>query len=221
MAESTSYPQIPSTVWWGARAVLNKTPRISLDETALGVELGVQTAAARQYVTELKRVGLLDENYKATDLAHRWRMPDTYSDAVSEIIERAYGDGLLTIAPTVDDRSKAIDWFQRQGLGEGSARNKAATYFLIASSVPADAPAKPAVSTGQQRTKRAAKVAKPETTSDAGDTIHRKSAAGMQVIGSFPINLNLQIHISADASVDQIEAIFSSMQKYLGNARVS
>jgi hypothetical protein len=30
-----------------------------------------------------------------------------------------------------------------------------------------------------------------------------------------PLNVNVQIHISADASSEQIEAIFANMKKYL------
>jgi hypothetical protein len=223
MSEISSFPQIPTTVWWGVRNLLNKTPRATISEDALGVELGVQPAAARQYVAELKRVHILNEESKATDLAHKWRMSDTYAEAVSEILDNCYGEGLRTVAPDIADRAKAIDWFQRQGLGEGSARNKAATYFLISSSEPGEAPSRQAPS-AQSKPRRSAEPSKatPQATQKSENGEEKAGSQSSDALqGAFPINLNLQIHISADASTDQIDAIFSSMRKHLGNARLS
>lgn len=220
MADINSFPQIPTTVWWGVRSLLNKTPRAIVSEDFLGVELGVQPAAARQYVAELKRVGILNDDGRATDLAHKWRMPDTYPEAVTEMLESSYGEGLRTVAPSSSDRAKAIDWFQRQGLGEGSARNKAATYFLIASPEPGESPGRAATANGQKhRAPKAHTSAAPAAASPA--TARRATAADDGTSGMLPINLNLQIHISADASMDQIDAIFSSMRRHLGHARLS
>ncbi len=64
MAEKISYPQIPSTVWWGVRSILQRTPGATIDERLLGVQLGVQEAASRQYIAELKRVGILNDDNK-------------------------------------------------------------------------------------------------------------------------------------------------------------
>lgn len=66
MAEKASYPQIPSTVWWGVRRLLQRSPNAVIDERTLGVDLEVQEAAARQYLAELKRVGILNDDNKAT-----------------------------------------------------------------------------------------------------------------------------------------------------------
>jgi len=51
--------------------MLQKTPRATVDERMLGVQLGVQEAAAKQYIVELKNVGILDENCHATDLGSK------------------------------------------------------------------------------------------------------------------------------------------------------
>lgn len=219
MADGSSFPQIPTTVWWGVRALLNKTPNAAITDDLLGVELQVQPAAARQYVTELKRVGLLNENNRATELANKWRMADTYADAVESILRSSYGEGLLTIAPSPADRAKAVDWFQRQGLGEGAAKNKAATYFLLASPEPGESPRRAATG-GAPRSRSARKTVstdKPAVSVPTNDAERGSAQHG----GVFPVNLNLQIHISAEATIDQIDAIFESMRKHLGNATLS
>lgn len=225
MADIPSYPQIPATVWWGVRSILNKTPRIAISEDLLGIELSVQPAAARQYVTELKRVGLLTEENRASDLAHKWRMDETYQDAVAEILEASYGEELLAVAPSPIDRTRAIAWFQRQGLGEGSARNKAATYVLIASALPGEAAPRSGNAVAQKPKAVKFKEAKAPANTAPANNVHVEKAGegGVEQQGGsiFPVNLNLQIHISADASVDQIDAIFGSMRKHLGNARLS
>ncbi len=67
MAEKIRFPQIPSTVWWGVRSILQKTPNVTVDERLLSVQLGVQEAAARAYVNELRSVGPPDMNTLTID----------------------------------------------------------------------------------------------------------------------------------------------------------
>lgn len=218
MAENASYPQIPATVWWGVRAILNKTPRATINEDLLGVELSVQPAAARQYVSELRRVGILNDENRATDLAHKWRISDTYSEAVADILASCYDDSLRSVAPSLVEKSKAVDWFMRQGLGEGAARNKAATYFLIASPEPGESPQRQGGGTQPKAKRTKSTTKKPASQESSLDATDKRN---VEASGIFPVNLNLQIHISADATSEQIESIFSAMRKHLGNAKLS
>jgi len=215
MAEKNSYPQIPTTVWWGVRAILNRSPKATIDDTFLSVELGVQAAAAKQYVAELKRVGILDDNNKATETANKWRLADTYEEAVREITEYAYPQSLRDVSPPeAPDRDKATSWFERQGLGSGAARNKAATYLMISSHEPGDSPKSGNAGSAkktQPTSKTTERVASKKTVSRPTN----KEGAGSST--QFPLNINLQIHIGADASAEQIDSIFSAMKKYLSN----
>jgi hypothetical protein len=99
MVDKPSYPQIPSTVWWGVRGILQRTPSATINERTLGVELNVQETAAKQYLTELKRVGILNDENKATPLAQKWRHDETYVEAIDEILRETYPEGLTQIAP--------------------------------------------------------------------------------------------------------------------------
>src|SRR6266478_6446475 len=115
MAEKNRYPQIPSTVWWGVRSILQRTPNATVDERFLSVQLGVQEAAARQYIAELKSVGILTDEGKATALAQKWRLDDTYAEAVGELLTSVYPEGLLQVAPPADaDRQRIVSWFLRE-----------------------------------------------------------------------------------------------------------
>src|SRR3546814_2184735 len=84
MADKNRYPQIPSTVWWGVRSILQRSPSTTIDERMLGVQLGVQEAAARAYLNELRSVGIITDEGKATPLAQKWRLDESYPDRSEE-----------------------------------------------------------------------------------------------------------------------------------------
>lgn len=223
MTEKVRYPQIPSTVWWGVRSILQKTPNVTLDERLLGVQLEVQEGAARAYITELKNVGLLTEDCKATPLAQRWRLDDTYSEAAKEILASSYPEGLLHIAPPGDaERQKIVSWFLREGLGQGAAGNKAATYLLISSPSPNEAPRQNSKGGQSEGVTKARPKRSSPTETKASETASKTtedipSEGGRPRLGkdAFPLNINVQIHISADAGTEQIESIFQAMRRYL------
>lgn len=229
MADKTRYPQIPSTVWWGVRAILQKTPSATVDERLLGVQLGVQEAAARAYINELKSVGILTEDSKASPLAQKWRLDDSYAEAVTEIVEEVYPEGLRHLAPPGEaERTKVVSWFLREGLGQGAAGNKAATYLLLSSLTPNEAPkptskasveasAKPRQAKGPPmlKTKNGATNLDDQSKQDDQEKGSRRARTGVETM---PLNVNVQIHISADAGSEQIESIFQAMRRYLYDA---
>lgn len=227
MADSNSFPQLPSRVWWGVRAILNRTPRAVLDERFLSVELGVQETAARQYVAELKRAGILNDEGKATPLAQRWRIDDSYSEAVQEILSRSYPEGLLQVAPPGQaDRSKIVAWFTREGLGAGTAANKAATYLLLGAAAPSESTSR---SQGGAKPDSNRKIRKGENAKSQplaasevrSAAIRPPPLSGTRASEPLPLNVNVQIHIGADASSDQIDNIFSAMRRYLYNDEIN
>jgi hypothetical protein len=178
-------------------------------------------------------VGIVTDEGKATELAHLWRLDESYPEAVTELVSATYPDSLVHIAPPGEaERQKVVTWFKREGLGEGAAGNKAATYLLLSSPTPNEAP-KPAAKAGQgdsaagaRPTRRqatnsrrpAAVVETPASTKGGGERSDTTAARGPE---SFPLNVNVQIHISADAGTEQIESIFQAMRRYLYDAPAS
>jgi hypothetical protein len=227
LAEKSRYPQIPGTVWWGVRAILNKTPNVTVNERLLAIQLNVQEVAAKQYIAELIFVGILNEDLKATPLANKWRLDGTYKTAIEELNQAIYPQGLRDTAPQSEgDRQKAISWFQHEGLGQGAARNKAATYFLLGTQDPNEAPPKPISIRANSEDDRSVapkretqRGSKPNpTASKDGDGSANRGSSGTD---SIPLNVNVQIHISADAGSEQIESIFSAMRRYLYDKQTS
>jgi hypothetical protein len=213
MTDKNSYPQIPSTVWWGMRGILQRTPNATIDDRFLSVHLNVQEAAARQYLAELKRVGLLTDEGKATPVAVKWRSDETYWAAVQELLKGVYPPGLLQVAPPEDaQRDKVVSWFMKEGLGSGTAGNKAATYLLIATRNANEAPGRTTSTSPKTPTEKArGSKAPPEKQRHT----RQQSDTGSRKVDSMPLNVNVQIHISADATGEQIESIFSAMRRYL------
>jgi hypothetical protein len=221
--DKNRFPQIPATVWWGVRSILNRTPNAVLDERFMAIQLSVQEAAAKQYIAELTSVGILNEDRKATPLALDWRLDSSYHDAVEKLVKSVYPQSLLDLAPHEEgDRQKATSFFMREGLGQGAAGNKAATYFLIGAKNPNESPvrnptkAKPNGGTSGVVPEQGAVVQKRAIPSAKKQGDQKYTASN-----SIPLNVNVQIHISADAGTEQIEAIFSAMKRYLNDTQAS
>ena len=215
MAEKNRYPQIPSTVWWGLRSILQRTPTATIDERLLGVQLDVQEAGARAYLAELKAVALITEEGKVTPLGQKWRLDESYSDAVRELIENNYPEGLINVAPAGEgDRQKVVSWFMREGLGQGAAGNKAATYLLLGTLNPNEPPTRGAGRSNEDGS-RVSPVRRPPNSPDKKSVSPETRRSRASVPDQLPLNINVQIHISADAGVEQIEAIFLAMRRYL------
>jgi hypothetical protein len=214
---SQSFPQIPSTVWTGVWSMLSSAPSRKIDESVLAIELNVQRTAARQYLNELGRLGLFGDDGSATALGDRWRMDGNDRDVILEILQTAYPRELIELAPPERlDREKIVRWFKAQKLGEGAAKNKAATYVRIASGVSSDSGEKPAPTKRTPRLRAAA--ASTEVPSKPQSTARPAPATWA---GAPSLNVNIQIHIGADATADQIDSIFGSMAKHFGDAQVS
>lgn len=218
MAEIGNYPQLPRSVWRGVWDILRKTPNRKLDEKALAAELGVQPTAAKAYSRELAKLGILNDDCYPTELAKLWRQDGQDTDIIDQILELAYPVELRELAPRDSlDRDKVVRWFMNEGLGEGSAKNKTATFLMVSSGISeedssaAATPRRPSPPANQP-IKTRAKGASRDVSKGGGEDGNDLSGSGTR--RKPDLNINIQIHISADASAEQIDAIFSSMRRY-------
>lgn len=160
MAESVSYPQIPSTVWSGVWKILHDSPSRRIDDAVLAIELDVQRTAAKQYLKELQRLGLFNEDGSTSDLAKEWRQDGDNPDVIDKLLHKSYPLELRELAPPNNlDRDKIVRWFVSQGLGAGSAKNKAATYIRVATGVSSSDP-KPTTGSNNKVSQSSAPIAR-------------------------------------------------------------
>lgn len=157
---------------------------------------------------ELEKLGIINADGQPTDLADAWRQDANDPKVIASVLETAYPDSLRQLAPPGDlDREKVVRWFQGEKLGIGAAKNKAATYLMVASGMTHESP-RPSPTNGPKklRERAAAKVEMPAR-------VRRESPRSREAPKP-QLAVNVQIHISADASTEQIDAIFSAMRRY-------
>lgn len=220
----TGYPMIPESNWWGIRSQFNKTLPSAVSVNYLKTLLGLTTdQAAKNLISPLKTLGVLEEDGSPAELANLWRTDSTYAQACETMLKSTYPQELLDLFPDKDyDRNKVKEWFKTTGkLGE-SAANKATSLFALLKSAEIKAAVGSAQGTGKKaKTTKKAKtpitqpVAQEEVTAQHDEVLSTEGASPIKQLPQMAMHIDLQIHISPDASPEQIDAIFASMAKHL------
>ncbi len=228
--ENVSYPIIPVKQWWKLRKSFeNKIPSV-VTLSYLATLLGMQENSARTNILRpLAIMGIIDAEGKPTDLARRWRDNDEYLAMCHEIRDAIYPDELRAIAPGPSiDRSTVESWFLRKtGVGKNTAKKMAAVYELLTeadSSKEDDGPKavivpKTSKPTPPKMFKSTAKPIAATPVEKAPISIppgSELSPTEIQPLGP-SLHFDIQIHISAETSAEQIDQIFSSMAKHLAD----
>lgn len=103
-----SYPMIPESNWWSMRNQFSKTLLSTVSVNNLKTLLALATdQAARNILSPLKSLGILDDDGHPTDLANLWRTDSTYGKACETMLNAIYPPKLLELFPDKDfDKSK-------------------------------------------------------------------------------------------------------------------
>jgi len=219
-----TYPRIPAKNWWDLRRKFVQSPPQQVTADYLQSVLNVEVGAAKNLLSPLKVIGLIDENGKTTDLANDWRSDDHYPDACKTLVDEIYPSELRDALPgPKPNRDKVVKWFMRNvGTGEAAAKQMAGFYLLLCeadpaiqdqklesgrSAAPKSKATKPkqdrAIQSNQVSKRAAAPHSQPDVTSGP-DVAHLPS-----------VHIDIQIHIAADASAEQIDQVFASMANHL------
>jgi hypothetical protein len=223
--EQRSYPVIPVKHWWALRKQFRKSIPASVTPNYISSVLGMTEESARSNVIpSLKAVGIVEDDGKPTQRAVRWRDDDQYTKVCKEIREEVYPKGLLDIgADGTAERMHIERWFANHtGHGEAAVRRMAAIYHVLCEADPAkQKEAESGESTrhvkravAQKRRDRNKVNATHDEPQDPGNEEH-ESVKPRRDRGGPALHLNVQIHISPDATPEQIEQIFASMARHL------
>jgi hypothetical protein len=237
VAESGGYPKVPSKAWRELRSRARSAPSVKFtpDMVAALLGFGSPQSASTNVVAPMRRIGLFDDNGGLTPLGNKWRVDASYGDACQEILDNAYPSDLaaLTDGSGSPDINRVRTWFGHQGFGDSNARQMAATYVMIASKKLPESgappePAKGGTPGGEGRAaKKAAaarKAAGPRTRTRAsvpvasGPPASDDQPTGSPAYGTHSglnVHLDIQIHIPAEATAQQIDQIFESMARHL------
>lgn len=210
--QKETYPAIPAKHWWTLRKRFQQSIPGTVTPGFLATALGMEEQSAKaNIIPSLIMMGIINEEGKPTDRAKKWRDDVTYSEVCQEIRNELYPQELLDAVPGPSvDRPAVERWFAtRTGVGQVAARRFAIVYELLtAATVPEKptplTPAKPKPPTRKESGKKA-----PAPTKGAKSAVF----SGLEP----SIHIDVQIHISPDANADQIDQIFASIAKHLGN----
>jgi len=212
--EKTSFPMLPIKHWWTLRDRFKTSIPGVVSATYISTVLNMKEKSAyANVILPLKMLGLIDEENRTNqDLAVAWRDDERYEEVCQKIAQSIYPTELLEAVPKPASNRDAVErWFANfTGSGAPAVKRMAALYAILA---------QPDLSSRSERTPSALPTRESKSTSR---TTHKKSAKkatppeGPEPVGELPgIAINLQIHISSDATPDQIDAIFESMAKHI------
>lgn len=221
---TASYPKISSKSWQVLRARVAAAPSVRLNASTVAtlLKMANPSSASANVVHPLRRLGLVEEDGSLTERGHRWRVDATYAEACQEILDEVYPDDFkaLTDGNGKPDRAQIQTWLQHKGQGASNASQAAATYVMIAEKrIPEPNTAEP------KKTVKTIVKAKPKKTAAAMasepvaeaiiESVESPPSSAVPVKSGPNIHLDIQIHIPATASPDQIDQIFASMAKHL------
>lgn len=226
MADKQIYPMISEKSWWQLRNQFKKTIPSVVNVSYLKSLLSLNSdQSARNILAPLRQMGIIDADGKPQPRATDWRSDAKYPDVCSAIIVEIYPQELLDLFPDAQvDNSTAKSWFMDTcSLGDNAAGKITSTFSMLKSGqIKADAdtvkistaPKKAKTNKLQKRT-----LAENDTNPVSMPPISPVNAnAPVMSVAASPtpsVHIDLQIHISPDASSDQIDSIFASMAKHL------
>ena len=208
-----TYPRIPKLSWEKLRERFKQTLPSTVTDSYIASVLEInQNSARRNILPALRAIGLIDNEGKPTDLAVKWRDDNQYQEACESMRREIYPSELIDLGyDNTSQRDQIQSWFANHTLvGESAARQMTSFYLLLCEADPNKVNSKKAIQPKSQKTK--AKVNVPQksiSTRESQDStdLQGDSQAIPQNRGP-ELHFNIQIHISSDSTVDQIDAIF-------------
>ena len=221
-----TYPYIPARAWWNLRRQFQTSPpRGAVDAGYLSSVLRIDDRTARNILPRLRRVGLIDDGGRPTELAMAWREDERYREATEQMLNQVYPDALRDVAPPpTPDADVVRRWFARETRGgDASARQMTSFYMLLARGEPSPAEEdEPPRRPGAERPRRGERVTAQERPTRArqepaapplADTNGRRQPPPAPDTPS--VHIDIQVHIDPAATAEQIDQIFASMAKHL------
>jgi len=223
MADNNSYPLLSAKNWWSIRKKFKQTIPGTVTSNYLSSILNMQERSANNNVLPyLRQIGIIDQEGKTGQRAKLWRDDTEYPKVCDEIKKVIYPQELLDIPYSPEDKESIKRWFsQKTGTGEKTVAKMAAFYFLLCEKDPSKEPNDLKASVKSEKVRSVEKnpvkktvergqTAIPNTSSNTTRKEPKDSEDHLPAI-----HINFQIHISSDASPEQIEKIFENMDKYI------
>jgi hypothetical protein len=215
MAKTKGFPMLPGNHWWALREKFKQSIPGVVTDSYLSAALNMHAKSARANILPyLKDIGLIDSEGKIQDLAKEWRDDKQYSEVCKKMRTKIYPEELLaTILNPAEDRQAAERWFGNYTGAGTSAVNRMTQFYIIlaeadASKRPGKRTLKPKINKKDATAKRTTPK-KPSANEISGQVVPHQTSVRTP-LGPPGVSINLEIHISADSTPDQIDKIFES-----------
>lgn len=214
------YPVFPAKWWWDLRRQFRRSLPSSITDTYLASVLNISTSSAKNVlIPVMKLLGIINQDGTLNDdRARAWRDDEQYPQVCQAMVGELYPQELLDAfpEPSEDDRRSIVQWFARKtGVGETTAQ-RMATFYLMLSEADPTKETKPQKAVTKREKAKVEPTVKPKLKTIEAAKIPPEKEGELSIPS---ININIQVHISSDASASQIDEIFSSMAKHLNIRR--
>jgi hypothetical protein len=215
--EGKGYPMMPIKSWWALRKKFRTTIPGAVTPSYLAAALSItETSARNNILPTLRKTGLVDDNGKPLPLANDWRNDAKYPEVCKRIRSTLYPQEIRDLAPDKSaSRDQVQGWFaSHTASGESAAQKMASFYLMLLEANPAT---EAQLTVKQPKTQgKAPQPKRARKTKEEREQGEREERSPANEPSRRPsIHLDVQIHLPSDATVEQIEAIFSNMAKYL------
>ena len=210
---------LPVAHWWSLREKFKHSIPGIVTANYLATVLNMKVQSANDNVLiPLKTLGLVDNEGKTQELSKRWRDDEQYPEVCKEIREAIYPNEIRTAFPSPnEDRESVERWFANDtGKGITAVRRMVPIYLTISEADVSKKPEKKGKNKKSATRSSSAKKSEEPSKPEKSATIKQPASKIHSVTDKLPsININLEIHISSDASPDQIDKIFQSIAKHI------
>jgi len=226
-----SFPKIADSSWWKLRDLFKRKVPAIVTPTYLATALSMNEASARSnLIGPFKKIGIIDDDGKPTDLAYDWRDDHKYAAVCETLIKTYYPQELKDLFHSSDaDMQKLTNWIMSHTrCGEPAAKMYARFYLLLLKADPKAAEIainskEPKAKTTKTPEKNKALLVTPATSQQQEVVLQnptivapaQTSVVPRMLNNSPELHINIQLHISPESSTEQIDKIFESMSKHL------
>lgn len=208
------FPRMPVKHWWTLRRKFQQSIPGTVTANYLATILNMKEDSARaNIIPPLKQMGIIDDEGKPKDRATEWRDDQQYPKVCKQILTEIYPKDLRDAVPNPTEAKKSASrWFANHThAGTIAVGKMVACYTVITEADPTKAPKPKSAEPKTKPTRRK----KPETQKVTSEKETIDLAENNAKAKLPQIFINLQVHISSDASSDQIDQIFTSMAKHI------
>lgn len=225
-----TFPNIPVSHWTSLRGQFKKSIPGTISHNYLASVLGItETSARANIMPSLRQIGFVDNEGKTNqDLLKQFRDDTSYPKFCETIMKKMYPQELLDAFPDKNsDRNRIKSWFMNHiGVGEAAANRMVALFVLLLEADPnagVGNNGKSKETKNKPKSKSKPAPIKVPTKPVLSDNVNHQeqekplanNSQSFKHNSSPDLNINIQIHISSDASPDQIKSIFENMAKYI------